>query len=112
MIEMQAHKDHLRAEFAMSIRRLEMNLEDMRAKNAVYLRELAKKTAEAQAARAELRKSNIVILRFQGRELLRKSIIRRTVKLLAYMFARSSRESAPRRAAPPFQTRQYSQIRA
>src|SRR6266536_2487233 len=40
--EILAHKDLLRAEFAMSTRRLEMNVEQLKTKNATQLAELGK----------------------------------------------------------------------
>jgi hypothetical protein len=43
---------------------------------------------------------------------LRKSITRRIVKLLIYMFVRSNRDSAPETPAPAFRTKQLSQARA
>jgi len=43
MAEIQAEKDHLRAEFAMTIRRLEMNLEQTKAKEINQLAEIGKK---------------------------------------------------------------------
>ncbi len=43
MVEILAHKDLLRAEFAMSTRRLEMHVEQLNAKNASQLAELGKK---------------------------------------------------------------------
>ncbi|HEY7301346.1 MAG TPA: hypothetical protein VH684_25935 [Xanthobacteraceae bacterium] len=43
MAEIQAEKDQLRAEFAMTIRRLEMNVEQMKAKEISHLAEIGKK---------------------------------------------------------------------
>ena len=43
MAEIQADKDLLRAEFAMSTRRLEMNVEQLQTRNASQLAELGKK---------------------------------------------------------------------
>ena len=42
--EIRADKDQLRAEFAMSTRRLEMSVEQMKAKTTGQLAELGKKT--------------------------------------------------------------------
>src|SRR5512133_3755401 len=44
MAEIQADKDQLRAEFAMSTRRLELSVEQMKAKTTSQLAELGKKT--------------------------------------------------------------------
>ena len=44
MAEIQADKDQLRAEFAMSTRRLELSVEQMKTKTTSQLAELGKKT--------------------------------------------------------------------
>ena len=44
MAEIQADKDQLRADFAMSARRLELSVEQLRAKTASQLAELGKKS--------------------------------------------------------------------
>ena len=44
MAEIQAEKDQLRAEFAMSTRRLEMSIEQLKAKTTSQLGELGKKS--------------------------------------------------------------------
>jgi hypothetical protein len=46
MAEIQADKDQLRAEFAMSTRRLEMSIEQMKAKTTSQLVEIGKKSEE------------------------------------------------------------------
>jgi hypothetical protein len=91
MVEMRAHKDQLRAEFAMSTRRLEMTVAEMQAKSASHRCEVAKKAGEIDRLKAELRKTHTVILRFQARELMRRSMTRQIVKLLIYLFERSRR---------------------
>src|SRR5215468_8409413 len=50
--EIRADKDQLRAEFAMSTRRLEMSVEKMKAKTSTQLAELGKKTATIFALEA------------------------------------------------------------
>src|SRR3954453_21690838 len=44
MVEIQADKDQLRAEFAMSTRRLEMSVDQLKARTTGQLAELGKKT--------------------------------------------------------------------
>src|SRR5437762_13388334 len=44
MTEIQAHTDQLRADFALSTRRLEISLEEFKTKAASHLAELDKKT--------------------------------------------------------------------
>jgi chromosome segregation ATPase len=54
MAEIQADKDHLRAEFALSSRRLEMSVEQLKAKATAQLTELARKTEAISLLKAEL----------------------------------------------------------
>ncbi len=89
----RAHEDLLRAQFAVSIRRLETAVEDAQAKAANHFCELAKKSTEIHHLKCQLRRSNTVILRFQARELMRRSTTRTIVKLLVYLFARAQRLS-------------------
>ena len=50
--EIQADKDHLRAEFAMSVRRLEISLEEMRAKAASRCGDIHRQNAEVSRLRS------------------------------------------------------------
>ena len=52
--EILAHKDLLRAEFVMSTRRLEMNVEQLKTKNASQLAELGKKGDAINRLKIEL----------------------------------------------------------
>jgi hypothetical protein len=52
--EVQAEKDLLRAEFAMTNRRLEMTVEAVKSKASELLREVGLKSAEIHRLRAEL----------------------------------------------------------
>jgi chromosome segregation ATPase len=54
MAEIHADKDQLRAEFAMSTRRLEMSVEQMKAKTTSQLAELGKKSDEIGRLKIEL----------------------------------------------------------
>ena len=54
MAEIQADKDQLRAEFAMSTRRLEISVEQMKAKTTSQLAELGKKAEAINRLKAEL----------------------------------------------------------
>jgi chromosome segregation ATPase len=54
MAEIQADKDHLRAEFALSVRRLEMSVEQLKAKATVQLCHIARKTEAINLLKAEL----------------------------------------------------------
>jgi len=55
--EMEAEKDGLRAEFAMSTRRLEIALEAARAKAAGHLCDIGKKTQEIQLLKSKFNKA-------------------------------------------------------
>src|SRR6266478_3860469 len=54
MAEIQADKDQLRAEFAMSTRRLEMSVEQIKAKTATHLAEIGKKSEAVGRLKLEL----------------------------------------------------------
>src|SRR5438477_10474444 len=54
MAEIQADKDQLRAEFAMSTRRLEMSVEQMKAKTSSQLAEIGKKSDAIGRLKLEL----------------------------------------------------------
>jgi len=53
VVELRVDKDHLRAEFAMSIRRLEVTVEEMREKSAKSLAELAKNSKRINRLQAD-----------------------------------------------------------
>ena len=100
MAEMQAEKDLLRAEFAMSLRRLEVSLEETRKKNVERQCEIATKTAEIQQLRTELGKTAGQLQGLQSRDQTHRSATRRVVKLLRYLSARSQRSRAPEQPVP------------
>src|SRR6185436_182872 len=54
MAEIQADKDQLRAEFAMSTRRLELSVEQMKARTTNQLADLGKKSDAINRLKAEL----------------------------------------------------------
>src|ERR687897_1300501 len=58
MAEIQADKDQLRAEFAMSARRLEMNVEQLKNKTTSQLAELGKKSDAINRMKIELGEKN------------------------------------------------------
>jgi chromosome segregation ATPase len=68
MAEIQADKDHLRAEFAMSARRLEMNVEQLKAKTTTQLAELGKKSDIINRMKYELGEKNAAIFQLEARE--------------------------------------------
>jgi len=56
--ELEAQKDLLRAEFAMSVRRLEAIVEETKAMSVLQLSEIGRKAAEIHRLKAELNKSS------------------------------------------------------
>src|ERR1700741_1801646 len=78
MAEMQADKDQLRAEFAMSARRLEMNVEQLKNKTTSQLAELGKKTDAINRMKIELGEKNATIFALEAREKAVKEQLRAT----------------------------------
>jgi len=68
MAEIQADKDQLRAEFAMSTRRLELSVEQMKAKTTTQLAELGKKTDAINRLKSELGEKTAAIFAMEARE--------------------------------------------
>lgn len=65
--EIRADKDQLRAEFAMSTRRLEMRIEKLKAEATTQLAELGKKTDAINKLRKELAENKATKLAFEAR---------------------------------------------
>src|SRR5215510_6894475 len=68
MAEIQADKDQLRAEFAMSTRRLEMSVEQLKAKSTSQLAELGKKGDAINRLKVELGEKTAAIFALEARE--------------------------------------------
>ena len=66
--EIRADKDQLRAEFAMSTRRLEMSVEQMKAKTTGQLAELGKKTDAINQLKKELGEKTAAIIALELRD--------------------------------------------
>ena len=66
--EIRADKDQLRAEFAMSTRRLEISVEQMKAKTTSQLAELGKKTDAINQLKKELGEKTAAIFAFDTRD--------------------------------------------
>ena len=66
--EIRADKDQLRAEFAMSTRRLEMSVEQMKAKTTGQLAELGKKTDAIIQLKRELGEKTATIFELESRD--------------------------------------------
>src|SRR5450432_2364966 len=78
MAEIQADKDQLRAEFAMSARRLEMSVDTLKNKTTSQLAELGKKTDAINRMKLELGEKNATIFSLEAREKAVKEQLRAT----------------------------------
>src|SRR4030088_3269789 len=78
MAEIQADKDQLRAEFAMSTRRLEMSVGQLKARSTGQLSELGKKSEAITILKNELGEKTAAILEMEAREKALKDQIRTT----------------------------------
>ena len=68
MAEIQADKDQLRAEFAMSTRRLEMSVEQLKAKTTNQLTELGKKSEAIGRLKLELSEKTAQMMALEAKE--------------------------------------------
>src|ERR1700726_4232696 len=78
MAEIQADKDQLRAEFAMSARRLEMSVDQLKSRSTSQLAELGKKSDAINRMKIELGEKNAAIFAFEAREKAFKEQLRAT----------------------------------
>ncbi|HEX2364811.1 MAG TPA: hypothetical protein VHJ00_07240 [Bradyrhizobium sp.] len=78
MAEIQADKDQLRAEFAMSARRLEMSVEQLKNRTTSQFADLGKKTDAINRMKIELGEKNATIFSLEAREKAVKEQLRAT----------------------------------
>jgi chromosome segregation ATPase len=78
MAEIQADKDQLRAEFAMSTRRLEMSVEQLKAKSTNQLAELGKKGDAINRLKVELGEKTAAIFALEARDKALRDQLRAT----------------------------------
>ena len=78
MAEIQADKDQLRAEFAMSARRLEMSVEQLKNRTTSQLADLGKKNDMINRMKIELGEKNATIFSLEAREKAVKEQLRAT----------------------------------
>src|SRR5258705_11209724 len=83
MAEIQADKDQLRVEFAMSARRLEMSVEQLKNKTTSQLAELGKKSDAINRMKVELGEKNATIFSLEAREKAVKEQLRAAEEELA-----------------------------
>ena len=76
--EIRADKDQLRAEFAMSTRRLEMSVEKMKAKTTTQLAELGKKTDAINQLKKELGEKTATIFALEAHDKTLRDQLRAT----------------------------------
>jgi hypothetical protein len=112
LVEVEAGKDLLRAEFAMSRYRLERRMEAMRTRATDQCAEIGRKSAEIARLEAELGRQSAPVLDHAAQEQTRRSNAPRVAALLR-RFARSGRRGVglqsgqggalPSIVAPPIQ---------
>ena len=78
MAEIQADKDQLRAEFAMSTRRLEMSVEQLKARSTSQLAELGKKGDAINRLKVELGEKTAAIFALEARDKALRDQLRAT----------------------------------
>src|SRR5512146_2216257 len=78
MAEIQADKDQLRAEFAMSTRRLEMSVEQLKMKSTGQLAELGKKSDAINRLKIELGEKTATIFALEARDKALRDQLRAT----------------------------------
>jgi hypothetical protein len=90
--EIRAHRDLLRAEFAMQVRQLEVAVERLRDKEAGQLSEIGRRVAEIKFLRDELAEREARIGELRTRDQARRSLAKRVARLIIYLFVSSNRE--------------------
>ncbi|HVT56177.1 MAG TPA: hypothetical protein VHD34_09040, partial [Xanthobacteraceae bacterium] len=83
MAEIQADKDQLRAEFAMSTRRLEMAVEQLKTKGTSQLAELGKKSDAINRLKIELGEKTATIFALEARDKALRDQLRATEEEVA-----------------------------
>ena len=76
--EIRADKDQLRAEFAMSTRRLELNVDQMKNKTTTQLAELGKKTDAINQLKKELGEKTAAMFALESRDKMLRDQLRAT----------------------------------
>jgi len=105
MAEIQADKDQLRAEFAMSARRLEISVDQLKNKTTSQLAELGKKSDAINRMKLELGEKNATIFSLEAREKAIKAQLRATEEEFA------AKTQALRAAEAALSDKQAEQVR-
>ena len=99
--EIRADKDQLRAEFAMSTRRLEMRNEKLKAQTTTQLVELGKKTDAVNQLRKELAENKVTNVALEARDRTLRDQMRATeeeLRIKSNALREASRELADKEA--------------
>jgi hypothetical protein len=102
LAEIQAEKDQLRAEFAMTTRRLEMSVEQMKTKSNNQLAELGKKSEAIGRLRLELNEKTETMFALEARE---KQLIEELADARAELAARTEALAATEQSLSGARTR-------
>src|SRR5450759_3228676 len=89
MAEIQADKDQLRAEFAMSTRRLEMSVENLKTKSTSQLAELGNKGDAINRLKIELGEKTATIFALEARDKALRDQLRSTEEEYSYTHLRA-----------------------
>jgi chromosome segregation ATPase len=99
--EIRADKDRLRAEFAMSTRRLEMRIEKLKAQTTTQLADVGKKTDTINLLKKELAEKNVTNVALEARDRTLRDQLRATeeeLRIKSSALREASRELADKEA--------------
>ena len=99
--EIRADKDQLRAEFAMSTRRLEMRIEKLKAQTTTQLADVGKKTDTINLLKKELAEKNVTNVALEARDRTLRDQLRATeeeLRIKSSALREASRELADKEA--------------
>jgi chromosome segregation ATPase len=99
--EIRADKDRLRAEFAMSTRRLEMRIEKLKAQTTTQLADVGKKTDTINLLKKELAEKNVTNVALEARDRTLRDKLRATeeeLRIKSSALREASRELADKEA--------------
>ncbi len=94
MAEIQADKDQLRAEFAMSTRRLEMSVEQLKTRSTSQLAELGKKGDAINRLKVELGEKTAAIFALEARDKIAARSVARHRRRIRGQIQRHARGAA------------------
>jgi hypothetical protein len=100
MSEIQADRDNLRAEFAMSTRRLEMSVEQLKAKAMSQLADIGRKTEAINGLKSELAEKTTVMDEVQRALAAKEAELTETKTQVAGSKADASNTAPVARSAP------------